>query len=583
MQKAASIALQSALGFALAALLLGSPLNAASKSKKPTKVKCSRKASSSYAKLMLPGRMIGAGIESNKEVMNGVKFTAVEKFDPVFANKLFVEASIGGYTVPLFLEYTKDRPGKERPGMLYFGPIANLVHKFYKGRFDGIMKSKDGKVPSENQLMKELLAHLKKSGSSKSAKKSSKKKKKSSKKKKDDKKGDSLLPTGTFKLSGSPKKGRHFTQGKLAALPHGLGSTENTKYWNGALAPYSAYFDMYTTAEWAGTMKATSSAQKYRVAVIYPTGKAHNYGFLRCATALTAKAGKAKVEVKIFDDNLNGTFGDVGEDSMQVGEALGLVGSTLSVGEEVYNMTINPGDGKKTPPYLELTKRKDKPGQVRLTWEGAEESTLHYAILKANDDDAYYGLTQADSKKSSSSSKKKKGEDSGKVKFNEVSVPAGTYTVVAGLASRMTKEMKWPAYASFVGSDTITVEAGETTKITLGGKLTSKISIRAEEDERIIGIDFLKGEGGEKYVSFLPVPEEARLSITGNPDGPFADPLRKIMGVTLKGETFMDTFVKYDPVLFPPENGPFKFSIRVDPLVFETQTITDERKNMNGK
>jgi hypothetical protein len=511
---------------------------------KPKKVLLKTSSKESYAEYLLPSRIPTMSLSDIKSVPGSTQFSPIKDY---YEDLLTAEIDIGNNQFTFMLERDGYEPGKKSKAKLLYTPVAMKLKTFWETELT--RKAPEGvKDMSQSLRLKYFLSGINPLA-----------------KEKAEKFADRL--TSYYIKTGKPSKGKHYAEGYAYPIPTGLGTVEMNQLYNASVGKISTDFYIYDSVDWLE--KLNKKGLKTKMAVVYPAGSnTYNWGYFRSATILKGEVDK--IEIILFDDNLNNIYAEPGIDSIKVGGAcITTVGSTISLKGKIY--TFDTGlERKKKGNYITLTPAEVKTGKVQLQWDGNGAEVILAQIKSGSD---YYPLFQVEEKKKSGGSKKKKK----KAKLLSVTVPEGNYKLAGGAVKKeVDKKIN---YAFFDSGNPIEVKAGETTVVKLGEPYTAGIELISKGEDRIINCNYPTGAGGERYRWLLPRPERIRMTLKGEGEG-FLEPIRKNMEMIDNGKVFLTRTFAYDPVLMVPENGPFNITVEMNPMVFDEKEVTIKRENM---
>lgn len=207
-----------------------------------------------------------------------------------------------------------------------------------------------------------------------------------------------------------------------------------------------------------------------------------------CGSAMQGTIGDTKIQV--IDQNLNGSFDDVGEDAIVIGRdgAASFLSRVVSVGGELFEIQVaRDGSSITYAPYAGAR------GTLDLASQFTSKAKLVAAVVKSADGKLSFNLAKA------------KGG---------LAVPAAEYALVAGaLALGESK-------ASIAGgrSKPIGVAANEAKVVAWGGPVSCEFAYARQGD----AIQFTPwdiwyyGKLGEEYSSFLPLGTSPEFAILEN-------------------------------------------------------------------
>lgn len=515
-------------------------------------VRLQRKGERGFTKYILPSRVAGIGIEdlSRFKPRKPKDDPLAVKFDPTyegggFENKLKGDITVAGMPIPLFLDYAKHTETGKRRGRLFYGPGGWKLTKHWANE----VKTWEEGVNIDRKATKALPGFV-------------------SKPHKPEKKyltppdGDSLtlnqgVGFGVRTLKQFQAEIAH------APYPQGLGRTpHHFRYWDSVLAPATGFLKMVPDPKWV-VAGAQADAKPYWVTFGAPDDEGWLTGYVRSCTALVGEwnyNGQTH-EIAIFDDDLDGRFGEVGADSIVIDGIPSLMGKVVSIGKPVaqpFRVTLEQGRG-----LLKLSPYTGKKGFLRLKWTVSEPNTqLLMAIVKSESN--YFSLVVP--------SAKQKGRET---HYNPILVPSGEYQIVGGLVRQYTRGQDHPIYCSFTGGPSFELAEDARRWVELGEPLSFPVELSIDDQNRLFTMKHPRGSAGEIYRWFSPRPAEARMVLKGLGESFLGEGKRSLMRLHDKDGNLMQGTIKYNDVQFNPDNGPFELTVtEIDPLVFKPREVT---------
>ncbi len=579
-----------------------------------------------FKELILPSRVLGIGLKDTKyfEGKQKVNDPNAIKFDVTllgggFENKLKGAQEFHGVLMPFFIEYPPEQVNQERPGILYTGAAAWKMMVFWQNtlkKWSEITKAAGGEDKvnlNDPSIRNQIPGFLKQEQNppkpfnkgpdmnavvAEAAKSFTGAEKKFVKEKlgvkdpgklnaqhvlskikviaREGREHKNLIELAKDVYKASRKGGGAsldsgdvrdlMEKAEHKPLPHGLGDYSRYRYWDSVFNTADAYVSLYPSHQWVSA-DSTKDADRYRVAVVMPATKTYLCSYIRNCTVLQGEIGGTRIA--LFDDNLNGVYGEVGKDSILVGERnLCLFGKHLAIGRSLFEMQFD-NDAKK----LILNPIKDGLAYMRLEWNSGNGAELIHAIVKSGD--SYFSLIAPP--------EEDREEAGGAVQHLPIAVPAGKYEIVGGLARKKVEDDNFYSYVSFTGGDPSELKPGDRHWVKIGEPLSAGITFEMDGEKRIFDFEYPKGTAGETYRWFSPLPPEARMVVKGLGAGFLGSGQRKLLRMVDDGRVFMQAEIKYDDVQYNPENGPFEVTADFDPIIFPRRDIKSTFKRIDKK
>ena len=569
--------------------------------KTPTKETFKAEWDEKYGKIALPSRVVGIGFPDLKKCPF-LTATVFNQLDIWEESRIGGKATMFGWPIDMFVDFQAPNPSGPREAIIMVGRWGQLYNEHWK-------KMSDTKVTINGQ----------------SGYIDTKKNYPEAKKDKDKKAGQSLAAAAEKKtLAGSDKELKKFEtemiekalkttgkkptecdlKGKSWVFPVGLiPSRKETDYWNYVFSDPGCYIDGALDQSWLYEYKKPKDAPRLLVAMILPDPKTKNTAFFRNCCVMRAnvtggagdsgpkiltptsttqyvpvirlsEAGELETEIMLFDDNLNGVFGEMGVDSMRVGGAYSLVGARVSVGGRVYDMRYTQ-ERTGSVGNAELKPVETPTGAIQLYYNG--DSALAQICQVSREKD-FYGLVTRPLKEDAD---KKRGP----IRYEPVAVPVGVYKITGGLIFRPAERDTSDSYAAFMGGYDIVVEEGKTTVVRMGhpvepGKFMGfDLKITSDQSERrTVKMAYLTGLAGEQYREFFPRTRLPMLIIQSTVDKTLKTEFTFEQNVD--GGAFMETGFPFDRAVMNPKNGPFTLDTEVETGIFRPQKIHMQIPNL---